>query len=171
MFPKLRPLLLAALLSAGALAATPDGEASAAPRVFTNEDLKGAGGNLTFSEPGEESSYEGTLPRERPDPDAAAREAEIAKMKGRYQILRGRAERLEEVELPAARDAAAREFATRWVLVNGVPTAVRVEDENLPHHEKLRRLAHELRQAKDEIAALEAKAKKMGLGRPALMQR
>jgi hypothetical protein len=139
-------------------------------RVFTNEDLAKARGNLTFTEPADDTSYEGSLPREKPAPGAAERDRRIADLKADYQAATRELERLEE-ELPAARDAAEREVGRAYVLVNGIPTAVLVRDPSLPAHERLRELLAELQSVQADIEHLEREGRKLGLGTPALSQK
>ena len=139
--------------------------------AVTNEDLAGARGNLTFTEPGDDVSYENSLPVERKTKDARVRENAVATIKKRYKALRARQEAL-EAELPEARDAAERELGPGVIYINGIPTAVGpITSVATPAHDRLDKLERELEDVRGELRAAELEARQYGLGRPGLMQR
>ncbi|MFN7972707.1 MAG: hypothetical protein U0166_10220 [Acidobacteriota bacterium] len=141
-------------------------------KVVTNDDLAKSEGNLTYTDPADDTSYEADLPAERKDDRDDARDQRIAELKARYQELRKRQDEI-EAELPAVREAASRELGEAFILVNGVPTKVVTDAvKDGPNSIRLEELEHELGKIQAEVDAIEREAKRrFGLGRPGLMQK
>ncbi|MFN7975086.1 MAG: hypothetical protein U0166_22490 [Acidobacteriota bacterium] len=123
--------------------------ASADPRVYTNQDLAAARGNLSIGLPCVEAIPEEPVPPER--------RARVKRLADRYRKLRARLTEIEEHDLPAARAAEARDaFAAL-----GRPRAAtrRTKD---PHAAVARLLASEEKLLR-EIRDVEEQARRLGL--------
>ncbi len=148
-------------------------KAPAKGKTVTNADLDPSQGNLSYTDPKDDVSYENQPPDERKDAkEQARRAAKIRDLKERYQKLRKRQEQI-EAELPDAREAARNEVGEGYAIINGVPTKV-IGQELMPngqYHRHLQDLEAELAKVEGEIDDIETAARQFGLGRPGLMQR
>lgn len=150
----------------------PAEDAAPAAGAVTNEDLADVEGNLTFTEPGDDVSYENAAPRSRAaERREAGREKRLDELKPQYRKLVREEERI-EAELPAAIDAAEREVGPGYVLVNGIPTAVVPYPAlSMPAHEHLAKLEKRLAGVQADMDDIEDEAHRLGFGTPALVQR
>lgn len=151
-----------------------DAGAAPAAGVVTNDDLAKAEGNLSFTEPGDDVSYE-NQPARSPAAEKRERKREdrLAALKAPYKKLLREIEQIEE-ELPAAIDAAEREVGPGYMLVNGVPTAIvgrPYTDFEMPARERLQKLRSRLATARAELDEIEHEARQLGFGNAALVQR
>ena len=173
----MRPsLVLIALLALIPVAAAEtftneDLEKEVPPDTFTNEDLDEAEGNLSFTKPEDDVSYENSAPWPVTPRWSPAQQAEIKKLQTRYRALLAREARIED-ELPEAEDAAERELGPGVVIVNGIPTQVgEITQQGTPARYRLQELQEELLDIQAEKASIERTArKKYEMGFPGLVQ-
>lgn len=123
-------------------------------KVFTNEDLARARGNMTYG--GSAPPETGPMPEAAPAPD-------LRKLKVRYRRLRRKAAQIEERDLPAAHVALRDE--TLWARPKRSRRAQTPKAAS-----RVQRLVQELEALREELSDIEREAHRAGLSTVGLLR-